>query len=115
MILLGITSLGAAFVYPLTVKNESLWSKEKAREQTEAGCALHNLSHAHAHSQSRPPAQASAIEKRKEETQKKYDRLQSELNEARGRPHKIATVLKWLGASFTLIGAGLYYALNGRQ
>ena len=103
--------MAAAFFYPRMVKSESLWSEKQARERTEIGYAVHNLAHTH----SQAPSQASAIDKHKEEVQKNYERIQAELDDARARPHKIASFLKWLGVISTVLGAGVYYAERGQE
>ena len=111
LVLLGTILMAAAFLYPRMVKPESLWSEKQAKERTEIGYAVHSLAHPHSHD----PSQASAIDKHKEEVQKNYERIQAELDEARARPHKIASILKWLGVVFTVLGAGVYYAERGRD
>ena len=110
-VLLGIVLMAAAFLYPRMLKPQSLWSEKQAKERTEIGYAVHSLAHPHSHD----PSQSSAIDKHREKVQKVYERIQAELDDARARPHKIASFLKWLGVISTVLGAGVYYAERGQE
>ena len=110
-VLLGTILMAAAFLYPRMVDTKSLWSEKQAKERTEVGYTVHHLKHAHSHDQDH----ASAVDKRKEEVQKNYERIQAEFDEARSRPYKIASMLKWLGVVSTVFGAGVYYATRGQE
>ena len=102
---LGIILMVSAFVYPRTVKTESLWSEEQAMERIKLGYAVHDLTHDHSHD-----AQNHAdSEKSDNESLRQYEKIQSELDEARQRPQRIASILKWLGIGATVLGVGLYY------
>ena len=103
---LGIILMASAFLYPRTVKPQSLWSEEQAMERIEAGYAVHALTHAHSHN----PAEMSRIERREEETLNRYEKIQAQLLKARQRPWRIASFLKWLGVASTVLGVGVYYA-----
>lgn len=107
---LGILLIVAAFVYPLTVKTESLWTREQAQERIERGIEAHASTCAHSHNHAHNPPQA----KHEDQSLRRYERIQAELNKARERPHKIASILKWLGVVSTVLGAGVYYATSGR-
>ncbi len=103
-VLLGIILMVSAFVYPRAVKPD--WSEEQAMERIEAGNEIHNLPRAH----SENPAEMSQIERRKEEALSRYEKIQTELVEARERLHRTASILKWLGMVSTVLGVGVYYA-----
>ncbi len=106
---LGIILMIVAFVYPRTVRTESLWSEEQAMERMEAGYAVHGTSHDHGH------GRASHGEKPKNGTIDRYEKIQADLDEARERPWRIASWFKWLGIAATGLGMGLYYLARGRE
>ncbi|MEA1950876.1 MAG: hypothetical protein U9N87_05795 [Planctomycetota bacterium] len=106
---LGIILMVSAFVYPRTVNTESLWSEEQAIERMEAGYAIHGMSHDHGH------GQTSHSKKREDSTLDRYKKIQADLDEARERPWRIASMLKWLGMAATGLGVGLYYLARGNE
>ncbi|MBN2296653.1 MAG: hypothetical protein JXM70_29765 [Pirellulales bacterium] len=106
---LGIFLMLSAFVYPRTVNTESLWSEEQAMERMEAGYAIHNMSHDHGHDH----GDKSHDENSENDAIEKYTKIQADLDEARERPWRIASRLKWLGIAATGLGFGLYYLSRG--
>lgn len=106
---LGIILMVSAFVYPRTVKTESLWSEEQALERIRLGYAVHDLTCDHSQGQHEAHTHADN-EQGVNETLRQYEKIQSELVEARERPQRIAAILKWLGIGATVLGVGGYYA-----
>ena len=108
---LGILLMAAAFVYPRTVKTESLWTQEQSQERIELGIAAHALTCAHSHNH----APTSPQDKCEDKSLRRYEKIQADLVAARERPRRIASVLKWLGVVSTVLGAGVYYATRGQE
>lgn len=105
----GVALFGASFIVPSLFPARSVWTTEKARQYQAALAAGHPHGHGHIdeppdHQSQQPPPRAVT------EAQAKFERLQAELDAARSRPARVATLLRATGVVLALVGTAIALA-----
>jgi uncharacterized membrane protein len=111
LLVLGLALVVMSLVLPNLSRGSSGWSEEKAESYQAASAELHRLSMQMAgiaaEDQTRARQDALA------EAQTKYANLRAELDAARSRPARIATILRYAG--IFLAAAGTLLLWNARE
>lgn len=103
MLVIGLALVALSVVWPKISTGNSTWTENKAEAYQAASEELHSLSMQMAatppEQQSRARADALA------EAESKYTALRIELEDARERPARIATILRYTGIALAALGA----------
>jgi hypothetical protein len=105
----GCLLMALSFAGKLFFKPEQVWTPEKAQEYTRVGSDLHRLTF-----QSRPPARGGVSRDEHlrnlanarleyQQTKRRWEELQNELNTAKKRGDTSLAVLRWTGAAVALL------------
>ncbi len=109
---MGVALILGGFAWKATVRPSSVWSKEQAKELTDARNALHDLTYNHedapsAAKASRPSQSPADRDAAHAAAQARFDRVQAELVQARSVGHERGAWLIRIGlAAVVLFGIG---------
>ncbi len=107
----GILLVGLSFAWPAMIKR-AVWDDHRARQRAEASADVHRLSHVVGHAADRQhPDEGQQTAGSLEEAKQRFQRSNAMLQRARSYRQWTATLLRWMGAACTLLGAGSYFAL----
>jgi hypothetical protein len=106
LVLTGLVLIALSVVWPSVSTSRSGWSDDKALAYQSASAEMHRLSMQAAGGE--PEQQTRAFRDELAEAEARYAELRAELDAARGRPGRIAAVLRYTGILLLIGGvAGL--------
>jgi hypothetical protein len=112
MLMVGVLLVGLSLVWARFVTGRSAWSDQQAREFQAASTKLHSLSHDFAHKAEHGDTEA--IRPDLDKAQAHFAELNAQLESARNRPARIATILRFTGLLLAVAGGALYLT-GGRE
>jgi hypothetical protein len=107
LVVAGCGLIAWSFVWPSLSTSAAGWSREEAREYQAASAKVHSLSHQHAHAAER--GNEAAVRAELDKAQVKYEVLRGQLENAMGRPRRIAILLRIAGFALVGVGAAILY------
>jgi predicted negative regulator of RcsB-dependent stress response len=102
LVLIGLVLIALSVVWPMVSTGRSRWTDEQALAYQSASAEVHRLSMQAANME--PEEQTRALRDELANAESKYAALRAELDAARGRPSRIATVLRYLGIALLIGG-----------
>jgi hypothetical protein len=108
LLMIGLMLIGLSFVWPTMASSQSAWPNEKAEAYQAASANVHRLSMQMAGRT--PQDQTRAHHEELANAQTNYAALRTELDEARIRPARIATILRYSGILLAAGGAVWLFA-----
>lgn len=107
----GVASILLSLVLPMWMTGQAAWSADQSQRLQQVSADLHRYSHQLAQDQRTGPPTAVADKLRR--AQAEYAELSQQLEAARRRPAKLATVLR--GVGIVLAAAGGVWHLAARR
>jgi hypothetical protein len=113
LLIVGLVLCGGSFVWPLVAGAESGWSVEDAKQYQEASSGVHRLTHM----QENPRFQAlsgEGIAHQLDEARTDFESRGEQLQQARDRPQRVATGVRYAGFALMALGA-VIHVIRRRQ
>ncbi len=110
--LVGLVLIALSVVWPKVATGRRGWTDEKALAYQSASAELHRLSMQTAATE--PENQTRALHENLADAELKYAELRAELDAARARPARIATILRYAGIAILAAGILGLVAKRGR-
>jgi hypothetical protein len=108
-VFIGVAMIVAGFVSKATVRPSAVWSKEQAKELTDARNALHDLTYNHeaGPATAKTPSESTDRDAARAAAQARFDRIQADLEQAQTAGHQRGAWLIRIGlAAIVLFGIG---------
>jgi len=111
VLLLGFALIALSIIWPSVTSGKSAWTDEKAVAYQAASAKVHSLSMQSAGME--PENQSREFHEKLADAQLQYGDLRAELDAARSRPARIATVLRYAGVLLSAAGVLALLAKRG--